>query len=198
MRSIRTKLAILVATAVASAVMLVCLAFAWTDASRRFSAKSLELHAIATTIATAVSHPLGVHDHANIARTLGSVGRIPGLTYARVADARNTTVQEFGVGIVIARGNGAMPINQRIGPLSALFLETYPVTAAIILGGERIGELTLIADLSELRGAILQSIWSALTAGLLAIALGLLLTLRMQHHITQPIARLTAAIQTLA
>mgnify|MGYP001160699264 CR=1 FL=1 len=138
LRSIRTKLALLVVTAVVSAVLLVCLAFAWTDASRRFSAKRLELQGIATTIATAVSLPLAAGDHTSIARTLGAVGRIPGLTYARVADVKGLTVQQFGAGIVVSRRSENTTPNQSISPFSGLFLETYPVMSPIIFGGRQI------------------------------------------------------------
>ena len=198
LRSIRTKLALLVVTAVVSAVLLVCLAFAWTDASRRFSAKRLELQGIATTIATAVSLPLAAGDHTSIARTLGAVGRIPGLTYARVADVKGLTVQQFGAGIVVSRRSENTTPNQSISPFSGLFLETYPVMSPIIFGGRQIGEVMLVADLSSLRTAARDSLVSALSAGLLAVALGLMLVQRLQYRMTQPVLDLTHAIESMS
>ena len=195
MRTIRAKLAVLVVTAVVSAVLLVSLTLAWKDASHRFSAKRLELQGVAAAIATAVAHPLATGDADNVTRTLSAVGRIPGLTFARVTDNTGRPVQQFGFGVVVAREEGAAEANADIGPLSVLYLATYPVMVPIISSGTEIGKLTLIADLTSLRGAALQSLVSALLADVVAIAAGLLLSQRMHRGITVPMAKLTSAME---
>ncbi len=198
MRSIHAKLTVLVLATVVSSVLLVSIVFAWIDLTHRFSAKKLELQGIAAAIATSVSYPLANGDQANVARTLSAVGRIPGLTYARVSDAGGRAVQQFGFGVVVTHETGAVEANPDIGPFTALYLATYPVTAPIISGGTQIGQLTLIADLSSLRGAVTDSIASALVSTLLAAAFGLLLSRRLQRSITRPVSQLKNAMQDVA
>jgi two-component system, sensor histidine kinase len=196
MHSIRTKLAWLVITAVVTAVLLVCLAFAWTDATRRFSTKQLELQAIATTIATAVSLPLSTGDTTSIGRTLGAVGRIPGLTFVQVTNLEGGIIRQFGTGVVVSRRDNTTA-NQILTPFSRLFLETYHVSSPVIYGGQRIGEVTLVADLSALKSAGRDSLITAFSAGLMAIAIGLMLVQRMQYRFTQPLLDLTQAVQRM-
>ena len=198
LRSIRTKLALLVVAAVVSAVLLVCMAFAWTDATRRFTAKRLELQGIATIMATAISHPLSTGDTTSIARTLTSVGRIPGLTYARVTNADGQTIQQFGSGVIVSHIGASITPNQIIGLFNGLVLETYPVMAPVIFGGRKIGEVNLVADLSALKTALRDSLISAFSAGLLAVAIGLILVLILQNRIMRPVLDLTRAIQDMS
>jgi signal transduction histidine kinase/AmiR/NasT family two-component response regulator/HPt (histidine-containing phosphotransfer) domain-containing protein len=197
-RTIRAKLAILVMTAVVSAVLMVSLTSAWKNATLRFSAKRLELQGVAAAIATAVAHPLASGDTENVARTLSAVGRIPGLTFARVTDAKGRQVQQFGFGVVVAREQGPAEANAEIGPLNAFYLATYPVMVPVISSGVEIGRLTLIADLSPLRGAVIESLVSALLAGAAAIVAGLLLSQRLYRGITIPMANLTLAMEEVS
>ena len=185
-------------TAVVSAVLLVCMAFAWTDVTRRFTAKRLELQGIATIMATAISHPLSSGDTTSIARTLTSVGRIPGLTYARVTDANGDTIRQFGSGVIISHKDARIAPNQIIGLFSGSNLETYPVVAPVIFAGQQIGEVTLVADLSALKTALRDSLMSAFSAGFLAVAIGLILVLVLQNRITRPVLDLTRAIQSMS
>ncbi len=198
MRSIRTKLAVLVLTTVTSAVLLVTFAFAWINLKDRFSAKRLELQGIAAAIATSVARPLADGDGDSVARTLSSVGRIPDITYALVSDAEGRAVHQFGFGVVVARETGAVEPNREIGPFTALYLATYPVALPIIYGGNRIGQITLIADLSSLRGALGDSVMSAFLAAVVAAAFGLLMSRRLQQSISRPVTELTAAMQDVA
>lgn len=198
MRSVKAKLAVLVATAVVSSVLLVTLTAAWTDANRRFTAKRAELLGIASTIATAVAHPLSINDATNVSRTLSAIGRIPGLTFARVTDINGRPVQQFGFGVVVGREAGAVEPNPKIGPLTVFYLATYPVAVPIVSGGNQIGQLALIADLSSLRGAFIDSLLSALLAGLAAGVAGLLLSSRLQRGISDPVASLTLAMDEVS
>ena len=198
LRSIRTKLTVLVLATVVSSVLLVSAVFAWIDLDHRFQAKRHELQGIAAAFATSVAYPLANRELDNVARTLSAVGRIPGLTYARVSDGEGRPVHQFGFGVVVTNQIGAVEANPDIGPFTALYLATYPVAAPIISGGNRIGQVTLIADLSSLRGAVADSILSALIAATMAATFGLLLSRRLQRGIMRPISKLTYAMQDVA
>ena len=197
MRSIRSKLALLVVSTVVSAVLVMCVAATWHDAVRQFSLKQAELRGIAAVIAASVAVPLATDDHPNVARTLSAAGRIPGLTFAGVTDLNDQPVQQFGFGVVVGRETGRLEANPQIGPFSGFYLATYPVAVPIISGGKPIGTLRLIADLSMLRSALLESFVVALLAGAVAVAVGLALAQRLQAGIVRPVTDLTAAIVEL-
>ncbi len=197
MRSFRTKLAVLVATTVISAVLLVSMVAAWTDAGRRFDAKRRELQGIAAAIAITVSQPLAEKNVGNVARALAVVGRIPGLTFARISDAEGRIVQQFGLGIVVSRHGGAVDPNEDIGPFTPLYFSTYPVATPIVFGGAVIGELAVIADLSDLRSAVWDSILRAFFAGAAAVAMSLFLAHRLQNGISEPILSLASTMQSV-
>jgi two-component system sensor histidine kinase BarA len=194
LRSIRAKLAVFTFAAVSGAVMLMAAISAWTGLNERYQAKQAELQGIAAAIAVAVSQPLAAGDRDGVARSLSSVGRIPGITYARVRDHEDRTVQQFGFGVVVADRVGILEANKPVGPLSAVYLATYPVAVPIVSGGRSIGELMLIADLSALRGLVMERVGSALLAGLAALLVVLALARRFLNSIVNPIASLTAAM----
>jgi len=198
LRSIRAKLAAVVIAAVVTAVTLASLASAWREAARRISAKTGELHAIARTLATAVAPGLARSSKPEVAQTLSAIGRIPGIGFARVTDRVGQTVHQFGLGVVVGRDADRYEPNSALSPLSPLYLATYPVTADIISGGVVIGQLELIADLSELRDALMESALTALMAGALASLLGVALSHFLQRSISGPVLRLSKAMEDVA
>ena len=119
MRSIRTKIFALVGSAVGCAVLLMAAISALAGLNTRYDAKRLELQGTAATIAVAVAHPLAQGRGPDLARTLSSMGRIPGISYARVSDLDGRVVQQFGFGVVVTHDEARIVPNQPVGPLSA-------------------------------------------------------------------------------
>ena len=194
MKSIRTKLVVLVVTAVASTVIVTTLASAWRSAERQVAIKREELQAIAAVLSSAAATPLQANDRTGLARSLAAIGQITGITYVRVSDARGRTVHEYGVGIIVAHTPGVVEANPEISAWQAAFLSTYPVDAPIISSGQPIGRLLLIADLSGLRHALLESLLVSALIGLAAALAGLVLSHRLHRGIVQPILALTGAM----
>ena len=175
--------------AVLAATLLGSLASAWREANRRFDFKREELQGVAATLAASISSPLAGNDRRHVAEIVNAIGRIPGLTYARVLGGDHRIVYEVGNGVLVTRDNEPMSASDPLGPFSAIFLSTYPVTASIVQAGATIGELELIADISDLQSAFLESIAQAFLAGALAALAGIVLSWRLQSSITGPIIR---------
>lgn len=197
MRSIKAKLAILVSTAVLGAVAVGSLAAAWRDADRRLTTKRDELNAMATVLATAVSEPLARADRAAVSRAMTSISRLNEIKYVRVTDAEKRVVVEFGMGIVVAERHAVIEASPALSPLTTLYLGTYPVGTEIVSGGKIIGRLVLIADISPLKRALLDSILSSLSVGLIIALIGIAAAMRLQRRIVDPITSLTSAMRTV-
>jgi two-component system sensor histidine kinase BarA len=193
--SIRAKVVAAVVLAVLSATLVGSFASAWREASRRFEFKRDELHGVAATLAAAVSSALASGDRRQVGNTVNAMGRIPGLKYARVTGADGKVAYEFGNGVLITRDRELFSHDDDLGPFSSIFLATYPVAVPIINAGVTIGRLELIADISALRAAFVESILQALLAGAAAALAGLALSWRLQLSIVRPIASLTSLVE---
>ena len=183
------------AAAVLGAVALGSLAAAWRDAQSRLDSKREELTAFAGLLATMAGEPMSRGDKAAVARTLTAIGRRADIRYARVSDSALRSVAEFGTGVVVSRRAGPIDAAPELNPLTTIYLGTYPVTAEIISGGKSFGRLVLIADLSGLRTALIDSLVSSLIAGAFVALIGIAAAFRLQRRLTAPIQRLTAAMQ---
>ncbi len=195
MRSIRTKLAIIIIVSVACSVLVASLSSAWYEARRHLESKREEIGSIAIVLAATVAVPLSNSDRTGVARALGAIGRMKGLSFVRVSNRQGLTVHEWGLGVVVARSAARLGEDGGDGLIKALFLGSYTADAPIVLGGEQIGTLTLIADLSEMRGEIIHSLMLALFTGLLATLVGLALGGGLQRRIVGPVKALQSAME---
>jgi two-component system sensor histidine kinase BarA len=193
--SIRAKVTAAVVLAVLSATLVGSVASAWREANRRFDFKREELRGVAATFAAAVSSALASGDRRHVGHTVNAIGRIPGLTYARVVGADDKVAYEFGNGVLVTRDRELISQDDHVGPFSSIFLSTYPVVVPVINAGVTIGRLELIADISSLRVSFVESIIQALLAGSVAALAGVALTWRLQLSIIRPISSLTSMVE---
>lgn len=166
----------------------------WRDFERRFSAKQIEITGMANVLAAAVEPSLRQGTDRDVRQVLRSIGRMRSVTYVRVRNAAGREVASFGNGVVVARG-GELGAASDIGPFDLFSLATFPVQVPIVSSGEPIGELTLIADVSELRTAFVESLLAAALIGLGASLIAFLLALWLQRFVSKPMRDLTGAMR---
>ncbi len=201
--TISCKLVAVVTVAVSSAVLISSLASAWREADRQFEAKYGELHGIAVALAATVSESLNTGDRRRIANTLKGVGAIPGISYVQVRDRKGVSAFQFGAGVILRREN-TEPANATTDNATtdqgsfAPNLSTFAVTVPIVHAGSPIGALHMIADISDLREALIYSVIAALAVGSCCIVFGIVLALRLRRTITGPIAALTRAMHEVS
>ena len=194
-RSIEAKLSVLVAASVASAVLLGAVTSAWREADRQFAATSVELDGIAKALAATVAAPLAAKDAQNIGRVLTAIGRIPKINFAQVLDSEGHSLFQFGNGVILEAAGKPARANEDLSLYSKLNLRNHIVETPVISGGLEVGTLRIIADLSELRSALAESILAALLTALIAASAGFLVAGRLQRAIVYPINDLTSAMQ---
>ena len=195
--SIRLKLYAVVLAAVTSAVVIASVAFAWQQASGHFEVRQREMQGIALALASSAAMPLANKDHRALARTLGAIRGIPGITYITVLDPNGQRIFQHGIGVVLDRGDNHRTANEKLTPLTALYLGTTVTRTPIVFAGRPIGILILIADLKDLRATLLNSILISLLIGLLASGIGIAVTSVLHRSITAPIRSLTRTMQAV-
>ena len=181
--SIRAKLAALVAIAVLVATLIAAAASAIRETDRRLEARTAELDGIAAVLATAVAPATAKSDRYAALNAIRAMARIPRLAHVAVIEPSGRRLAELGDAVVVMQGDD--------GHLADRHLVRV---APIVLSGEQIGTIRLIADRSDLDEAFRESMMSALAAGLVAALVGILLATRLQSLVTRPIADLVAAM----
>ena len=197
--SIRAKLALVVAGGVVSAVLLASVASAWREAGRGLRAKQAELQAVGAALAATISHPLSQDQATDVIRALRAIGRMPGITTARVLDGHGAPVAQFGSGVVLRQATSGSKSGspEFSNSLDRLSIKTHAFDEPIIAGGERIGTLQIVADVSDLGRAFAASVTAALATAAIAAMLGVAIAFWLQQSITRPILALKKAMETV-
>lgn len=196
-KSIARKIAATVAVAVACAVAAGSAVSAWREASRRFETTTQELSGIASALSATISQPVAEKQKRKIALGVRGIAGLPRVRFVRVLDTDGRRLAAFGHGVIVARDIRDAGVIRSSDPFAFLSLSTYPVVVPIIHGGRKVGTLEILADLSALRTAALESLTAAFFIGLLAATLGLIVSLRLQSAITKPITALTGAMREI-
>lgn len=192
-RSIRSKLARLVLVSVGIALLVGGSVSLWQEASRYHETRRESLLASAQAFAAAAADAVARRDAATVTRILGGIGRIPRLVRAVVVTPDGARLAEAGSTV---RLDGDVEIDEsRSESLFGLLASrTVQVTIPVIHAGEAVGRLSLIRDASDLVPELLRSLLIVAAGGLVSLAVGLVLSHRLQAAITTPLSRLTQAM----
>ena len=193
-RSLGTKLSLILALGIVGAVLLASLTSSWREAHRRLETKRDELNGIAAAIATTASAPVFSGDRAAITRALKSIGRIPGINFARISDRSGHILAELGLGIVLRRFPEEFDPQAQLTPLSIFTVRHQVIDVPVIHSGEQLATLRIIADIAPLRHALIQGVLNALLAGLAAALFGVILTRPLLERIIEPVQSLKEAM----
>ena len=192
-RGIGRRISMLVALAVFMAVALVTAIFAYTSVTGDFAARKRALEATGYVFASALADHVLSRNEQEALRVLRSIGRLPEITYAAAVDTSGKAFASFGSAVII----DGQPLRAGIGIIEAIRGGTYPVAVDIVKSGRRIGQVVLIADVSDVPRRLIAIILDSLAVALLAIGISLAIARRLQTRITGPILLLTAAIQNI-
>lgn len=193
--SIKNKLLTTVGIAVVSGVLLASLASTIRETQRQFEHRRGELLGLARVLASNIKDDVATGKERRIAQAINSIARIPNVKYASILSNDRTINYSIGTGIVVTRAEEVKEHNREIGPFDAVYLGSYQIEVPVTAAGREIAQLSLIADLSDLRSALFTSFWQAMLAGVIAAFFGMVLSLRLQNQISGPIADLTETMQ---
>ncbi|MDZ7628978.1 MAG: ATP-binding protein [Parvularculaceae bacterium] len=179
----------LVIVAVFGAVLLATGSFALREVEQYSAERSRELHANAVIFAATIAAPVREGDERRTLEALRAISALPHIDHIRVTTPGRGTFVELG-GAVALEADAAKP-----GFFDRLAERSIVATAPVIDSGEQVGLLALTADTSELGDKISEIIWDALVAALFSATMALLIALRMQRGVTDPILDLVRVMR---
>ncbi len=192
-KGIGRRIGQLVASAVFTAVLLAALALSFVQVNNELGLQRKSLENTGYTLAAAVADALVERNRIKALEALGAVARIPGLLMVSLTDADSKTFANLGQTAVLRSDLASMDGSN----LSFLLRGTMPVAVDIVKGGQRVGRLVLLADISGARSHFLLTLVNTFVAAFVAASLGMLLSKPLQRRIVAPVVALTNQISAI-
>ncbi|KPQ11826.1 MAG: Signal transduction histidine kinase [Saliniramus fredricksonii] len=194
-QSINFKLGRLVLVAVGIALICGTAINLWREVERYGQQKHEQLATTAHVFAAAAAEAVEARDRAQILSVIRAISRVPQMNYAVVHDAEGRLLAELGAAILLSDDRDVMiRPGERVNATRLIRSRSVRTEVPIDNGGETIGSLTLISDTSDLAERMKDMLLVAVTASALAAAIGLLISIKMQRHITRPLLNLAHAM----
>lgn len=195
-RSINWKIGRLVLVAVGVAVLAGSGFGLWREIDRYGAQKRGELIVASHVFGAAAAQAIEARDRHAVLQAIRAIARVPALTYAAVRDGQGALIAELGDGV---RLSGDLDIGEGIAfsPLALAQSSSVLVRTPVVSGGAPVGEITLVSDTGELRGRLLELIVMGLATAALAVAIGLVISIRMQRQITRPLVALAQTMSSV-
>ncbi len=188
-QTLRSRLTTLVIVAIFGAVAIATASSVLREMNQFGAGKRAELYASANIFATAISETVYAKDKMGTLNALRAISYIPSIEYVRVNLSDEATFVELGSATTIH--NDGLKIFEENTALGMLTSRSATATVPIIRGGETIAYLTLHANTNSLSERIGQLLYDAFVAAAFAGGIGILIALKMQRTITQPILSLS-------
>jgi len=191
-KSLRSQLTTLVIVAILGTVAIVAASSVWREATHYRDSEYGELDAAAKILAAAISEHVDAGDKPKTLSALTSIANIPAVEYVRVEFVEGGAFVERGDPLPVKSNSTETPGIDQL----AIFFIAKPVVVdtPVLRNGSPIGTLTIHARATDLYNRIGVLIYDALVAGIFAGGIGLLIALKMQRSITDPILALAGVM----
>jgi len=190
-RSIRFRLSLMIAAVILVAVMSVSVAGAFRDLRQAADARAETLEAATSAYAAALSDPLGMRSRNAAYEHMRGMQNVRSIIYMAIEDADGNIFAQLGTGASL---RGKTVDLRTLDGFELLTADRGSVRMPIVQGGQRIGELKVLADISDLRGDLYATLgWTALAA-LAAIAGSLVVAQVLIGRMTRPIRELASVM----
>jgi two-component system sensor histidine kinase BarA len=189
--TIRARLLLLVVSAISLALVAIVGLGVWFEAARYAVAKRDGLFATASVLAAAGARATAEGDPTGAHQVIRAIGRIDGIVFAAIERRDGRALADVGATEQLMRDLVLDDPTTAIPVPTLLANRTIEVRVPVVLGGEEVGRLRLIADTRDLPGRMAAAAGIGLSGGFAALALALLVTFRLEGRITRPLRSLT-------
>ena len=187
-RSIRLRLTLLVVVLIITTVMSISGIMAWKGFEREVASQQSLLAGAASAYAAAIADPVAGNDKAAAVSMLRGVRDLPGIVQADITLANGRVFAQLGSGAILVGRDDARALTAR----DLFSSRQMHVEIPILNGGEQVGTLGMLADISTLREAVFDSLRATAIMSLVAIIAGIALAQWPITHLTRPLRQLTA------
>ena len=190
-KSIRFRLSIVIAVVIFAAVMTTSAVGAFRDLGQAAEARAQSLEAAASAYSAALADPLADRNRPAAFDYMKGMQHVRSVIYMALVDADGGVFAQLGAGVSV---RGKATNLRELAGLDLLNTDRGSVTLPVVKSGEQIGELVVLADITDLRADLYETLlWTALIA-LFAIAGGVAVAQVSISHMIRPIARLAGAM----
>ena len=201
-RSIRTKLALLVVAAIGLSVAIGTSVAALQEAVRYVSAKREALLATAVVFARASAQPVADRNEQAILVSIAGLRDVEGVRGVEVYAPDGALITDLGQAVVLSRDAVVTLQPQRVfsRAFAALVWSVYQsrsIVASVPIvhnGDVTVGSITIVADASDFQERVGWTVLATTAGGLVALLFGLGVAFWLQRRITAPITELAATM----
>ena len=193
--TLRFRLSVMMAAVIFFFIMMVSAVAAWGSFEREVASQRALLQSAGTAYAAALSSPLEAGTRRDASQILRGTAQIPNIRQAFVRDANGQVFVQMGFGVLLVGRDGDP---REMSTLDIWFARQLQAETPILAGGEQIGTLSMLADISDLRAAVLAQLGATARVAFFAILIGAIIAWQLISRLTAPLARLTRLMSTFA
>lgn len=194
-RSLAGRLALAVTGAVTAALVLAAALAVWREVARYAADKHAALEAVAQVFAHGGARATAENDADAAAASLRAIGKVPSIVYGAIERPDGSILAEQGLGLRLTQ-DAAMD-GADLSLLNLLATHSLQATAPILENGRPVGRVVLIGETDDILGHIWAVAQNAALAALLAVAIGIGVSLYLQRSVTRPLAALTRTMEAV-
>jgi diguanylate cyclase (GGDEF)-like protein len=148
------------------------------------------IEATGYVLAASIADHVAEADNREVTAALRAIRRLPDLHLVVVTDRNGQQLATLGSASMLDSDIAW----RDTGYFALLNRGWLPVMTQIIKGNELVGQVIIVADISDLRNHALRTLLATLLVAALAAAIGIIAAVRLQHRITRPILSLIQAM----
>ncbi len=190
-QSLGFRLSLVIAAVILAAVMSVSAAGAFRDLRQAADARAETLTAATSAYAAAMAEPLASNNRAAAFEHMRGMQNVRSIIYMAVEDIDGAVFAQLGAGANI---RGKTADLRTLSELDLLNMDRGSVSLPIVKGGETIGSLVALADISDLRNDLYATLAWTVMAALVAIVGSMAMAQVLVARMTKPIRELASVM----
>ena len=170
--------------------------FVWRQTAGEIDARHTGLQATAQIFASVVAPYVAANDRAQALNAIRAISQMPSVPFVLITDINQKQFAALGSAILLSSGNTRSGTTKPGKPsfLSVMKGTSLGVNAKLVNAGRNVGNIFLLADVSDIRARVFEGLIGILVAALAASLFGFAVTNRLKNRITGPLLDLTAAM----
>ncbi|MEM7634014.1 MAG: ATP-binding protein [Pseudomonadota bacterium] len=194
--TIARKITGVVAVSVLVAVTSVTGFYVYRQTGQNIAARHDAVTATAQVFAASVGPHLRARDKRAALASLRAIGNLKTILFvsARLADGQLFAAHGHTVVVEPGRGPDAILPTGLPGIRAMVWNPAMAVSVPVVMGGKRVGSVSVLADISDLRRQFFEGVFASLIAALVASVLGMGVSSRLKRSVTSPLDNLMGTI----